>query len=1147
MEEHIKVCGSELDQQLFETIESEPGQITKELRSELDQQILELIKSEPGQKARYFASKLGVDRSLVNSALYSRLKGKVYQDKSYRWYLKNAAEIDNLENDKTQRLDTIVARLSRYYLDCLSHDDLGGVSEFAASKYGDPDYVELEALPLFGENRDDPFDSDAGQRLLRSIRRDLHRKTVYLGYPVRINLIRSRKGWEGFMVEPLFLFSFKDAESGHGKPTLNDDLPQINFRALRALSNAGETSLMEESIQLADELGLGNPAEEQPDLDELLVRLREIRSDWDWQEETDPHSLSSGAPLAELNKQGIFNRCILIAAERSPFTKGLESELGLLQSVEENRYQGTALGAWLSRKPIDSHLAGQQPLLEVLPLNSEQRQAVRQVLKNPLTVITGPPGTGKSQVVTSILINAAWQGKTVLFASKNNKAVDVVETRVNALGPRPILLRLGANEYQSRLSQYLVSLLAAAATEDDHERYRNYEAVHTRLQQCSDSLDADIQSFISLRNEVDRLEQQVEHIRQEIGEDIFPRLRTIDQDKIKQSSGHIQAVINQANKTKRALITRILWPFLRKGRFAILEEERNSFRENSLQIGMPIPKKEPDSLTINEWIEYGHRLADRVTQVSAAQKYFGKLEMLSQAKSIEELSRQRKKLTDDIATNSENLWQAWLRLQPARMGPEQRKILGDYSALLQMIVDANDQNRQLGRDVFRRYYQLFPKITSILSCWAVTSLSARGRIPFEPNFFDLVVIDEASQCDIASALPLLYRARQVAIIGDPMQLRHISTLSKHQDQQLLSKHGLVNDYPGWAYSTRSLFDLASSMCKSEDIVALRDHHRSHADIIEFSNSVFYEGRLRVATRYEHLRRPRQNEPAIRWVNVQGETVRPGTGGALNEKEAKAVVDEIDRLVSQGYCGSIGVVSPFRAQANKVRDLVYSSERLGSRIGDVDFLADTVHKFQGDERDVMIFSPVVSTGISDGALGFLRNNPNLFNVAITRARAALIVVGDKRAALNCNVDYLARFAAYVDHIENRRQQSDNPILPDLGPEYPPVSNPERVSEWEHLFYTALYRAGIRTIPQYQIEKYVLDFAVMADDRRLNIEIDGEHYHRNWDGELCRRDQIRNQRLMELGWDVMRFWVYQIRDDLDQCMVRVQEWIKRNKCS
>src|SRR6202163_789590 len=158
-----------------------------------------------------------------------------------------------------------------------------------------------------------------------------------------------------------------------------------------------------------------------------------------------------------------------------------------------------------------------------------------------------------------------------------------------------------------------------------------------------------------------------------------------------------------------------------------------------------------------------------------------------------------------------------------------------------------------------------------------------------------------------------------------MQLRHISMLSSQQDQQLMSKHGLVSDYPGWAYSARSLFDLASSMCGKGDVVALLDHHRSHADIIEFSNDAFYGGRLRIATDHDRLRRPRLDEPAVRWVDVQGHTVRPARGGAMNEAEAQAVVKEIERLIGQGYRGSMGVVSPFRAQANRIRDMVSGSE------------------------------------------------------------------------------------------------------------------------------------------------------------------------------------------------------------------------------
>ena len=60
---------------------------------------------------------------------------------------------------------------------------------------------------------------------------------------------------------------------------------------------------------------------------------------------------------------------------------------------------------------------------------------------------------------------------------------------------------------------------------------------------------------------------------------------------------------------------------------------------------------------------------------------------------------------------------------------------------------------------------------------------------------------------------------------------------------------------------------------------------------------------------------------------------------------------------------------------------------------------------------------------------------------------------------------------------------------------------------------------------------------------DIEIDGERYHKNWDGELCLRDQVRNLRLFELGWDVKRFWVYEIRDNLKECVKKIQDWKKQ----
>jgi len=1113
--------------------------IKKAEKKNLEAIILEQINTSPGSNATQIAKNIGIEKKKVNSLLYGRLRNRVQQDKSYRWWPKETRITQQQGGEEIKRVDTPLSQLCRYYLDCLSHDDLGGVSVFADSKFGNLDYVELSYLPILNDN--DPFDTDEGRQILERVRRDRNRQSLYLGYPSRLKWIKSKKGWEGYFVEPLFLFPYQEPESRYAKPTLTDDPPQINFGALKSLLNEGNVNLMEEAILLTEELGLANTDNEQPELYEIMARLHEIRPDWDWKEFPDPDTLTTEPPLSNICEQGIYNRAIIVPIERSWYTRGLETELGMLQSTDKEKYANTALGAWLSNETIDSCISDQTTLLEVLPLNSEQRQAVRQALSNPLTVVTGPPGTGKSQVVTSILVNAAWQGKTVLFASKNNKAVDVVETRVNALGPRPILLRLGRNEYQSKLAEYLVTLLAATATDDDRLRYEESESVYAKLQDRLNLFDNEITYLLNLRNEVDHLEQTVENFRQNIEQALFQDICNFNINDIDEEADLFQHALFQADCSKQSFFTRLFWIFIKKKRYELLAQASRIFRETADRIAFEIPSQEPNDTSIHTWICSGKMLLEWLGKVKGVKTYFLKLKELTEARPLEEISRMRINLTKDISENSESLWESWLRLQPARMTQEDRRLLGDYSSLLQLIVSANETNQKLGRKVFQKYYQLFPKITSILSCWAVTSLSTRRRIPFEPSFFDLLVIDEASQCDIASALPLLFRARNIVVIGDPKQLRHISTLSKQQDTQLLTKHELVSDYARWSYSTKSLFDLASSLCRSEDIVNLRDHHRSHADIIEFSNSHFYEGRLRVATNYERLNFLKSGEPVVRWIDVKGKTIRPSTGGSVNNQEAVAVVDEIQRLVMQGYRGSIGVVSPFRAQTNKIRDLVFNHQYIGTRLADLDFLADTVHKFQGDERDIIIFSPAVSGGISDGSLGFLRSTPNLFNVAITRARAALIVVGDKAAALNCSVDYLSKFASYIDGLSRRGITEKHYDKDDLGPEYPQVSRPELVSDWERFFYKKLYENGLRPIPQYSVEKYILDFAIIAGERKLNIEIDGERYHRNWDGELCRRDQIRNHRLIELGWDVIRFWVYQIRDDLEDSIYKVKRWM------
>jgi very-short-patch-repair endonuclease len=1093
--------------------------------------IQQLLSQKPGLKAQQIASELGLDRAQVVAALHG-LADEVTQDNAYRWWPKMRGA--QASNGTLPARRTFLAKLCRYYLESLSRESGSGISIPAADEAG---YVVLDEFPFAHEGKEPPATRRAIKKIVQKVRRERGQLTLYLGYPIRLRSL-ALKYEEELRIEPVLLYPIEETFDEAAEPLRPaTGVPLFNLDVLKNLSAVDSGNVIDEAIHLSEELGLGNAEEDLPQWDEIILRLQRCRPEWGWKEDLNPYSLSRGAPLTDLNAPGIYNRAVLFAGTRSPFTYGLEIELRKLAELDEETIRDTALGSWLRGGSIDEALPEDRPILEVLPLNAEQRQAVVQGLSASLTVVTGPPGTGKSQVVTSLLANLAWQGGSVLFSSKNNHAVDVVESRVNELGSYPLLLRLGKEEHHARIAQHLTAALAESSSVYDADRYAWLTRAHEQDRVRFNSVKREIASVVSLRNEVDEMEREAEPARTLFGRERFAALRSLDKDASRRRLQSLSDALDSARESGSRAVVR----WLRDSGKSVHErihEAVGELRADTEPLGIAAP--DPEEQSLDAWDEFRNTLTDRLEWAGRVGAYWGGLDRLRSARPLEHLARELTEIAEESAHNSLELWQCWLRLWPGRWNPDQRKLLGEYVSLLQMIASGDRFEEGAGRRVFRRYYNLFPSVAKLLPCWAVTSLSARGRLPFEPGFFDLVVIDEASQCDIASALPLLFRARRAVIIGDPLQLKHVSTVAPQEDRLLLAANGLAEGHATWAYSVNSLFDLARSLCRHEDIVNLRDHHRSHRDIIAFPNRHFYRSGLRIATDHEKLKRPEAGGPAVRWVDVKGKVVRPSAGGALNVPEAEAVVAELRKLIiDQGYRGAIGVVTPFRAHANRIRTLVHQDHELSQRLAALQFVVDTVHGFQGDERDVIFFSPVVSLGVGESTLRFLKSHGNLFNVAITRARSELVVVGDRQAALDSGVSYLASFAEYSSNLAS--QNALEPASEELGPEYPPVASEELVSDWERIFYKAMYAAGLRPVPQYREAPYTLDFALFNEDRKLDIEIDGENYHRNWDGDLCRRDQIRSQRLSDAGWDVMRFWVYEIRDDLTGSVSRVKAWV------
>jgi very-short-patch-repair endonuclease len=180
-------------------------------------------------------------------------------------------------------------------------------------------------------------------------------------------------------------------------------------------------------------------------------------------------------------------------------------------------------------------------------------------------------------------------------------------------------------------------------------------------------------------------------------------------------------------------------------------------------------------------------------------------------------------------------------------------------------------------------------------------------------------------------------------------------------------------------------------------------------------------------------------------------------------------------------------------------------------------AYTAHQFQGDARDVILVSLCVGPDIPPGSLSYLNQTANLMNVAISRARAVCHVFGNREFVNTCGIPHIAALGRL------RKMSAD------AGNSVGQFESP-----WEERLFEALFRRGMEPISQYPIAGRRLDIALIKDGIKLDIEIDGEAFHREADGKRKASDLWRDHQLRGLGWHVKRYWVYELKEDMEACV-------------
>lgn len=311
-----------------------------------------------------------------------------------------------------------------------------------------------------------------------------------------------------------------------------------------------------------------------------------------------------------------------------------------------------------------------------------------------------------------------------------------------------------------------------------------------------------------------------------------------------------------------------------------------------------------------------------------------------------------------------------------RLYPEERKqmILEAYrvASVKKLYFELNRQYGDLKEYLFDiKSYRREPAFLNYFPIVLSTTHSLK-YCALRGTLFDYVIIDESSQVDLASATVALGQAKNAVIVGDSRQLPHVIPERLHEPLDEIRKKYVLP--PFMNYRRYSLLE-SVQVKYGGDIPStlLNEHYRCDPEIIGFCNKRFYDNQLVIQTKH-------REGCGITIVETPSNTAIRRT----NPRQAEVIATEI--IPNEKDISEVGVVAPYRDQVSLIRE----------RLGNGDVLVDTVHKFQGKERSTIVMSTTSDRVVfkeDPEHVDFL-NNPNLINVAISRAKDHLFVIASR---------------------------------------------------------------------------------------------------------------------------------------------------------
>lgn len=688
---------------------------------------------------------------------------------------------------------------------------------------------------------------------------------------------------------------------------------------------------------------------------------------------------------------------------------------------------GTAFGALYGghgAAATHEHVDDSDSVVSPLPLTDAQADVVRRARRDPVSVVSGAPGNGKSHALVATAIDAVAAGRSVLVVTQSLHAAEVLTELLERYpGPTPVVF--GSSEHREAIATQLAGGLPAGPSR---------------------------RGLAAAEQAVDDARRRVASLRAAIAQ-------TLDRERLAGSSDKLAPLLPSLQASA-------------PGAFAPAADHERLGRLLADATAAP-----PDGW----WARRRTGRAQR--RLRRAVRADGGLSLDRLALALE-AARARRAAAELAASGGTTVGAAWDELADA-----EQQLAAAAGALVDARVRDVPSRARRGAAALgaalragrgRRREMLARMggtgLVEALPLWIGTLRDVEDLLPRVPGLFDLAILDEASQIDQPRAAPALLRARRALIAGDPRQLRHVSFVADLDVAARLDEHGLTE--------LADLLDVRRASALDAGVAAtgatwLDEHFRSVPHLIAFSAARFYTQPIRLVTMHP------QNEraTAIEIVRVDG----CRTDAGVNIAEVTAVADVLRDL--RGTATSVGVVSPFRAQADALEDMILAGYDVASieRLG---LTAGTVHELQGNERDVVVVSLALSADDPPAARRFLED-PNLFNVMVTRARRQVIVV------TSLPEDPGSLVGEYFTHA---RQP---PVPPDAA---------GTVGAWTRAIHDELAAAGIPVRAGYPVGRWRVDLCVGDGAGAVAVETE---VHEG--GSAAHIDRQRT--LRTAGWPVV----------------------------